>query len=590
MHKPNSSAVTLKRIRADQVESLYRSSSIGLFATLVCASLLYGFLVFRGSVSTPAMTAWILAMCAQTGARLAMVKLYQRRNPPPEARPVWGRAFTLGALVGGICWGTGSILMITPAEFDIQLLVVVAICAIVYASLSGFGSYQPFYALLFPALVPVVVWSLMQGDAKHVVFGLMGVVWLPVVAWLGYRHDVSVVASYNLRYENLELLENTRRLLEEVRVQKERAEEANIAKSRFLASASHDLRQPVHALGMFVGAMRSHQMPEPATRLLGHIEGTVGALDGLFTALLDISRLDAGVIAVHPRNFHIQPLLERVCRDAQHDVEAKGLTLRLVPCRLIVTSDPVLLERILRNIVLNAVRYTRSGRILVGCRRDKDNLGIQVWDTGPGIPEVHRQRIFEEFFQVANPERDRSQGLGLGLAIVRRLCNLLNHPLRLKSQPGAGAFGAMFEVSVKLSQAAPATEPPPRQAQADNGRLVLVIDDEFAIQEAMRSLLESWGHTVITAGSCAQMLDQLAEYDRVPELILCDYRLRDGENGIAVIQRLQLEFNEEIPALLITGDTAPDRLKEARASGFQLLHKPLPAEELRNAINATVRA
>jgi signal transduction histidine kinase/ActR/RegA family two-component response regulator len=429
----------------------------------------------------------------------------------------------------------------------------------------------------------------MQGDAKHVTFGLMGIVWLPVVAWLGYRHDVSVVASYHLRYENLELLEHTRRLLEEVQIQKERAEEANIAKSRFLASASHDLRQPVHALGMFVGAMRSHQMPEPATRLLGHIEGTVGALDGLFTALLDISRLDAGIIAVHPRNFHIQPLLERVCRDVQHDVEAKGLALRLVPCRLAVTSDPVLLERILRNIVLNAVRYTKSGRILVGCRRARDGVRIQIWDTGPGIPEVHRQRIFEEFFQIANPERDRSQGLGLGLAIVRRLCNLLRHPLQLRSQTGAGAFGAMFEVGVPLSSAAPAAEPPARAHHTDRTRLVLVVDDELAIQDAMRSLLESWGHDVITAGSCAQMLDQVADCDRAPELILCDYRLRDGENGIAVIQRLQSEFNDEIPALLITGDTAPDRLKEARASGFQLLHKPLPADELRRAINAIVR-
>jgi signal transduction histidine kinase/CheY-like chemotaxis protein len=590
MHKPNPAALTLKRIRADQIESLYRTSPTGVMAALICATMLYGFLMYRGSVSAQAMTAWIIAMYVQTGARLTMVKIYQKLSPPPEARPVWGKAFTFGALIGGICWGTGSILMVTPAEFDIQLLVVVALCSIVYASLSGFGSYEPFYALLFPSLIPIVVWSLMQGDAKHVVFGMMGIVWLPVVAWLGYRHDVSVVASYHLRYENLELLEHTRRLLEEVRVQKERAEEANIAKSRFLASASHDLRQPVHALGMFVGAMRSHQMPEPATRLLGHIEGTVGALDGLFNALLDISRLDAGVIAVHSRSFHLQPILERICRDVQADVEAKHLSLRCMPCRVAVNSDPVLLERILRNIVLNAVRYTRAGRILVGCRRGKDGIRIQVWDTGPGIPEMHRQRIFEEFFQVANPERDRSQGLGLGLAIVRRLCNLLNHPLRLRSQPGAGAFGAMFEVTVPLSRAAPAAEAPVRHALADSSRLVLVIDDEFAIQEAMRGLLESWGHTVLTAGSCTQMLDQVAECDRVPELILCDYRLRDGENGIAVIQRLQSEFNEEIPALLITGDTAPDRLKEARASGFRLLHKPLPAEQLRAAINATVRA
>jgi len=225
----------------------------------------------------------------QVFARVALVFRYKHVKPPPARRPYWGNLFTIGAFVGGLCWGIGSLFMVTPAEFDIQLLVLLVISALIYGSLTGFGSYKPFYALLFPALTPLCVWSAFQGDEKHLAFALLGVLWIPIVAWLGYGHEQNVITSYKLRYENLELLEGVRR-------QKERAEEANIAKSRFLASASHDLRQPVHALGMFVGALRVHEMSAAARRLLDHVEGSVRALDGLFTALLDISRLDAGVM------------------------------------------------------------------------------------------------------------------------------------------------------------------------------------------------------------------------------------------------------------------------------------------------------
>jgi len=256
-----------------------------------------------------------------------------------------------------------------------------------------------------------------------------------------------------------------------------------------------------------------------------------------------------------------------------------------VPSSVLVESDPVLLERILRNIVTNAVRHTVEGRILVGCRRGA-GLRIQVWDTGPGIAADQQEKIFEEFFQLANPGRDRSLGLGLGLAIVRRLTAMLSHPLRLKSMPGKGA---MFEVTVPvgLEEELPDILPVSRGPAAQG--LVLVIDDEVAICEAMRSLLESWGHAVIIANSGAEMLERIVDCASRPRLIICDYRLQE-ENGIAVIKRLQSEFNDEIPAMLITGDTAPDRLLEARSSGFLLLHKPVSADKLQLAIEAVTAA
>jgi signal transduction histidine kinase/ActR/RegA family two-component response regulator len=565
----------LRRVRADQVEALYDGLSVGLVATLAAAVVLYILLVWHGHVSVAAMTGWLIVMVIQTAVRVGLVRAYARRHPPPEDREAWHTAFVVSAFVGGLCWGIGSLLMITPGEFDIQLTVAIVICALVYGSLSGFGSYQPFYALLFPALTPMIVWSAFQGDPRHIAFAILGAIWLPVVALLGYRHEGNVLTSFNLRYENLDLLED-------LRVQKNLAEQANVAKSRFLASASHDLRQPVHALGMFVGALKAHDMGAPARRLLGHIEGSIGALDVLFASLLDISRLDAGIITVNKVSFSLQPMLERVCGELRAEAADKGLQLILVPTSVMVNSDPVLLERILRNIIANAVRYTQAGGILVGCRRGA-GVRIQIRDTGPGIPDTQRERVFEEFFQIGNPGRDRSQGLGLGLAIVRRLTRLLDHPLRLESSEGKGA---MFEITVPAGTDALPLPLPALTAPHVASGLVLVVDDEIAVCEAMRSLLESWGHEVITAGSGRQMLQQMANIGRPPALIISDYRLQNGENGIDVIRNLQSEFNDEIPAMLITGDTAADRLVEARASGFLLLHKPLSAERLRAAIGS----
>ena len=513
-------------------------------------------------------------MVGATAAHLLLLFAYRRRKPPPDARHGWLLAFTLTYFAIGVGWGVGSLMMVTPEHFDIQLFIALLVAAIVYASLSGFGSYWPFYALLFPATVPLVVWSAFQPGIGHIVFAGLNALWIPVVAWLALRHDDGVQLFFNLRLENLELLEG-------LRIEKERAEQANISKSRFLASASHDLRQPVHALGMFVGALKAYPMMERARRLLDHIEGSVAALDGLFTSLLDISKLDAGVISVNAESFAVAPLLARICRDLGEDARAKGLDLFLVECSLLVESDPVLLERILRNIISNAVKHTQKGRVLVGCRRDGTTLRIQVWDTGPGIPFALRERVFEEFYQLGNTGRDRSQGLGLGLAIVRRLTQLLDHPLRLETAEGKGA---LFEVSVPIGSVERIAAAKPAPSSLPSQGLVLVIDDEAAICEAMKSLLESWGFDVIAARSGAQMLEQVAEVTRTPVLIVSDYRLQDGENGIAVIRMLQAEFNDDdIPAMLVTGDTTKDRLAEARDSGFLLLHKPLSAEQLKLA-------
>jgi two-component system, sensor histidine kinase len=372
-------------------------------------------------------------------------------------------------------------------------------------------------------------------------------------------------------------------LANDLQRQKDIAERASLAKSTFLAAASHDLRQPVHALGLLAGALRGVAMAPAGNLLLDQIEASTNAMDGLFTALLDISRLDAGVVEVHRRPFAVAPLLDRICRDHADEAKAKGVALILKRSAVTVDSDPVLLERILRNLISNAVRYTDNGRIVIGCRRRGPTMSIQVWDTGRGIPPDQQERVFQEYYQLGNAERDRSKGLGLGLAIVRRMTDLLDCKLTLHSQPGRGSC---FDIAIPISRRA--TQPDAVQHVVSSGALargfIVVIDDEAAIQRAMSSLLTGWGHDVVTGGSGDEVMQRLSSRPDRPDLVICDYRLREDENGLTVIQRMRSEYNQDIPAMLITGDTAPDRLAEARASGLVLLHKPVPNSKLRAAI------
>jgi signal transduction histidine kinase/CheY-like chemotaxis protein len=525
---------------------------------------------------------WVGLMSGCLSFHLVLCELYARAKPAEADWRPWLLWFTFACGIEGATWCFGAIALTSGDSLEQELIVLLVSSAIASGAVSVFGTYLPAYAVFFfPAIGPHLVFAIVFPYPLHFLLAALILAYLIAMSAIAWSTNRQLVESLRLRFENLDLLE-------QVRIEKERAEEANVSKSRFLAAASHDLRQPLHALSLFVGALQSREMDEEAHDLADNIAASVGAMDMLFSSLLDISKLDAGVIEVRPRPFRLAPLLERICRDVRGEADEKGLTLDLHVGKTVrIRSDPVLAERILRNIISNAVRYTEKGRVLVVCRKTQTSSGkllrIETWDTGPGIVASEQTRIFQEFYQLGNPERDRAKGLGLGLAIVQRMTALLGAPLSLKSRPGRGSvFKVAFPLVVDADEFG--QEPLATERGSLRKGLILVVDDEVAIQEGMRHLLTNWGHEVIAAGSGAEMLERVATRADRPDLIICDYRLRSNENGIAVIRRLQMEYNEDIPAMLVTGDTAPDRLSEAQASGLLLLHKPVANSKLRAAI------
>ncbi|HSV24379.1 MAG TPA: ATP-binding protein [Xanthobacteraceae bacterium] len=367
---------------------------------------------------------------------------------------------------------------------------------------------------------------------------------------------------------------------------------ANFAKSRFLAVASHDLRQPLHALGLFVAQLRSTTTAAERNRIVERIESAIAMINELFKALLDISKLDAGALTPSVTEFPVARLFERVQTTFAGVAKEVGLDFRVVPTQAWVRSDFVLLEQILLNLVSNAVRYVARGGILIGCRRRGQDLRIEICDTGPGIPDDQRQKIFGEFYRLDDPQRDRrglGGGLGLGLAIVDRLCRLLQHPIELSSRVGSGS---RFSVVVPVVPASTKSAEPPAPALSGlnlaAGKLIVEIDDDALALDGMGGLLRSWGCRVVAARSAAEALIALADAGP-PDLVISDFHLTDQRTGIDAIEQLRTAFGSPIPAFLVSGDISPALLQEAQRSGYHLLHKPVDPMPLRTMLNRLLK-
>ena len=392
--------------------------------------------------------------------------------------------------------------------------------------------------------------------------------------------------QFNSMAEQLQDLYSTlERKVEQRTVQ---LELANQAKSQFVAAASHDLRQPLHALGLFVAQLRSITGVKERLHIVDRVDAAIATMNDLFNALLDISKLDAGVLSPKLTDFPLSQVLRRVETTFAGAAREKGLSFRVIAGDAWVRSDSILLERILLNLISNAIRYTQHGGIVVGARKREGWVRIEVWDTGPGIPADQQQKIFGEFYRIG--ETRHGTGLGLGLAIVDRLCSLLGYRMELKSSVGKGS---RFAVMVPAIQATGKDVEPvsasPAAIDRFRNKLIVVVDDDPLVLDGMSGLLRSWGCRVVTASTGEGAIDSIVKQGAVPDLIVSDYRLPEGQTGLHVIARIRGAFKTEIPAFVISGDINSEPLQVARENGFHLLHKPLAPMALRAMLNRMLK-
>ncbi|KRP43518.1 histidine kinase [Pseudomonas libanensis] len=380
----------------------------------------------------------------------------------------------------------------------------------------------------------------------------------------------------------LKEIDERRRMETRLREAKLEAEQANLSKTKFLAAVSHDLLQPLNAARLFTSAL----LERPSEKLVRNVSNSLEDVENLLGTLVDISKLDAGVIKADIAPFALSELLDNLAVEYTQLARSEGLELHFIGCSALVRSDIQLLARILRNLLSNAIRYTYSGRIVLGCRRQHQRLSIQVWDSGMGIAEERLEEIFQEFKRgdVQRPDQDR--GLGLGLAIVEKIAGILGHRITVKSWPGKGS---MFAVEVPLSATAPKPLPVPTMSEPMLERLqgakVWVLDNDAAICAGMRTLLEGWGCQVVTALSEDDLARQVDNYHAEADLLIADYHLDDDQNGVDAVARINGRRGRAIPALMITANYSNELKLQIRELGHTLMHKPVRPMKLKTAMS-----
>lgn len=418
-------------IRAEQLRARMRSYPMMIAGQAAIALLLAG--LMWGKVAHIVLLAWIGTLFSVHLMEVFMVWHHGAATRTLAECELWRARFIGYVILAGVVWGVGGVLLFVPDDLAYQAILICVVLGVAAGAVTTNPVFPPaLYIFVTLLILPIMAMNVAAGDRTHLILAAMLVAYLVFV--LNAGKDLSRTFELSLR----RMFENER-LVGQLTEEKQRAEQANQMKSKFLAAASHDLRQPMHALTLFVEALKGHVSAGKGTELLGQVERSVEVLGTMFDALLDISRLDAGVVQPHAETFAIQPVLDRMYAEFSWTAQEKGLRLEVAHSGQTVHSDPLLLERILRNLIANAIRYTEHGEVTVSCKPAGDDLELEVRDSGIGIAAEHLPHIFEEYYQVGNRQRDRSRGLGLGLAIVKRLEQLLGYRMRVSSSLGGGS-------------------------------------------------------------------------------------------------------------------------------------------------------
>ena len=570
-----------ERVRREQIRALYEElpfSALGMTigGLIVVAGL------WQSAASRALMVAWFALIVANQSWRLLLYRRFQRA--PLEARTPepWGRRWALGAFFSGLTWGSSALFMFDANDAAYQAYLVICLVGVTAGALALVTiELRSFFLFIVPTLAPITLRLLAEGDRQHLWMAAVCALVLCVLVKFGVKLNRELEQSLYNRFA----LDDERALAEAARRE---AEAATAAKSRFLQATSHDLRNDVQAISLLADQLARGPLDPEQRESVAVIAASARTVGRLADDLLSVSRLDAGDIRPHIEALALQPLLDAIEVEFGHLALRQGIELSIEPTTLAVRSDRMLLERMLRNLVSNAVRYTRAGgSVLVVARADGGDVHIEVRDTGIGIPPHEQQRIFEEFYQVAGSAS--SKGLGIGLSIVQRFAALLGHELTLQSVLGEGSsFG------IRLPQAE-VLEPAPALAAALipnplQGRAALLVDDDPIVLESLAAKLRSWDLRVFAATEAADALAQLAEAAVMPDLIVADYQLGANDDGIALVDRVRSRFGARIPALLVTGYTGNEHREPAAQRGIRILDKPVKPAQLRLALEAALNA
>ncbi len=549
--------------------------------------------IFGPLAETWRLGGWLAVVAALWLLRLAHYLRYRRHaDADRDTLRAWRRSWRVLVLAQGSMWGVAAWLFWGLGSPYHQLVLILIVYTYCLGSVQLLATQQRvFLAFISVVLVPVVL--RVATDTSQPWHWQMA-----VVLALLFAITVVMGRTYGSALgQALSLKERTDELAAQLRVEKAQADDArraaeaaSRAKTQFFAAASHDLRQPLHAVGLFAEALRQRSREPELASLVNSINESVDALEGLFGELLDITRIDSGGVDVRPEPVRMKDLFARLRLHFEPIAFEKGLALAFRGERHVAHADPVHLERVLRNLVSNAIRYTDDGGVLVSCRPRGDLLLLQVWDSGIGITEATLPRIFDEFYQVQSQrplEAHQRKGLGLGLAIVKRLAALMEAPLDVRSRVG---HGTVFSLVVPAGRAPRAWDAPTGGAKALpaltlHGRSVAIVEDETAVREGLVVLLQAWGATVVSFDTVAAVQDWLAGSPVRPDLLLVDYRLPQGRTGIDALVAFRARWpGAKLPAIVITGSTLGGHEADAETHDYHLLIKPVLPNKLRAMI------
>ncbi|MBL0918750.1 MAG: response regulator [Hydrogenophaga sp.] len=574
---------TQQRVLRAQVAALYATS---LSSTIADAVLAWGLCaLFWWQLKDPMVFVWLALHTVQV-LRYPLVHAYFKDPLAATRSAFWARRQWRELLYYSATWGLAPWLFMPANDTPMTTLLMLVMLGLVSG---GVPSVAPRWASVLAFVLPMMAGLasalLWLRDLTHLFLAACVVIYTGAMLLFARRQHLLLAESLQMRFEKEVLAEQ---LAEQMAITRRASEE----KTRFFAAASHDLRQPLHAIALFGAVIERELQSRPALVHAQRLMGAVRALGTSLDTMLDVSRLDAGVIAPERHTIALADVFTALLPLFGTRAEEAGLQLRIRATPQWVHSDPQLLQRLLANLVENAIKYTPQGGVLVVARARGTQVWVEVIDTGVGIAPEHAERVFDEFYQVDNPGRDRSRGLGMGLAIVRRLAALLGHPISLRSRVGRGS---RFRLVLPAAEAPPpsaATPPPPEPAETPHlPRRVLLIDDEADIAHATVALLGGWGVSITAVDGETHADDALAQAGRTGEpfdALICDFRLADGADGLLAAQRLRERHAPGLPLLLITGETAPERLQRVRDAGVPVLYKPVDPAALRRALGALV--